>query len=163
MARYQLKWNLAGRPFQRKMVFKNPRTLDSMRKKSFVAGYPDQGIPEYPNSVPFCHMDNCGNSRANTCAQTRLRRRVVFVEYRTNPSGRRSRFGATENGPTQGDQNLSARRELGRLSRCELQILRAREAGKGRNGMNPSRPTWFPLRGGSFSHPCFGLPNAWGP
>ena len=27
-------------------------------------------------------MDNCGNSRANTCAQARLRRRVVFIRYR---------------------------------------------------------------------------------
>ena len=31
------------------------------------------------------YMDNCGNSRANTCAQTRLRGRVVFIRYRTNP------------------------------------------------------------------------------
>ena len=31
------------------------------------------------------YMDNCGNSRANTCAQTRLRGRVVFISYRTNP------------------------------------------------------------------------------
>ena len=31
-------------------------------------------------------MDNCGNSRANTCAQTRLRGRVVFIRYRTNAS-----------------------------------------------------------------------------
>lgn len=27
-------------------------------------------------------MDNCGNSRANTCIQARLRRRVVFIRYR---------------------------------------------------------------------------------
>ena len=31
------------------------------------------------------YMDNRGNSRANTCAQTRLRGRVVFIRYRTNP------------------------------------------------------------------------------
>lgn len=31
------------------------------------------------------YMDNCGNSRANTCTQTRLRGRVVFISYRTNP------------------------------------------------------------------------------
>ena len=31
------------------------------------------------------YMDNRGNSRANTCAQTRLRGRVVFISYRTNP------------------------------------------------------------------------------
>ena len=31
-------------------------------------------------------MDNHGNSRANTCAQTQLRGRVVFIRYRTNPS-----------------------------------------------------------------------------
>ena len=31
------------------------------------------------------YMDNRGNSRANTCAQTRLRRRVVFIRDRTNP------------------------------------------------------------------------------
>ena len=31
------------------------------------------------------YMDNCGNSRANTCAQTRLCGRVVFIRYRTNP------------------------------------------------------------------------------
>jgi hypothetical protein len=30
-------------------------------------------------------MDNYGNSIANTCAQTRLRGRVVFIRYRTNP------------------------------------------------------------------------------
>ena len=31
-------------------------------------------------------MDNCGNSRANTCIQARLRRRVVvFIRYRTYP------------------------------------------------------------------------------
>ena len=33
--------------------------------------------------IPY--MDNCGNSRANTCTQTRLRGRVVFISYRTNP------------------------------------------------------------------------------
>ena len=31
------------------------------------------------------YMDNCGNSRANTCTQTRLRGRVVFISYRTDP------------------------------------------------------------------------------
>ena len=31
------------------------------------------------------YMDNRGNSRANTCAQTRLRGRVVFIRFRTNP------------------------------------------------------------------------------
>ena len=31
------------------------------------------------------YMDNRGNSRANTCAHTRLRGRVVFISYRTNP------------------------------------------------------------------------------
>ena len=31
------------------------------------------------------YMDNRGNSRANTCAQTRLHGRVVFIRYRTNP------------------------------------------------------------------------------
>ena len=31
------------------------------------------------------YMDNRGNSRANTCAQTRLRGRVVLISYRTNP------------------------------------------------------------------------------
>ena len=31
------------------------------------------------------YMDNRGNSRANTCAQTRLCGRVVFISYRTNP------------------------------------------------------------------------------
>ncbi len=31
------------------------------------------------------YMDNRGNSRANTCAQTQLRGRVVFISYRTNP------------------------------------------------------------------------------
>ena len=35
--------------------------------------------------VAALDMDNCGNSRANTCAQTRLRGRVVFIRYRTNP------------------------------------------------------------------------------
>ena len=30
-------------------------------------------------------MDNHGNSRANTCAQTQLCGRVVFIRYRTNP------------------------------------------------------------------------------
>ena len=30
-------------------------------------------------------MDNCGNSRANTCIQTQLLGRVVFIRYRTNP------------------------------------------------------------------------------
>ena len=28
-------------------------------------------------------MDNRGNSRTNTCAQARLRRRAVFICYRT--------------------------------------------------------------------------------
>ena len=32
-----------------------------------------------------CYMDNCGNSRANTCIQARLCRRVVFIRSRTNP------------------------------------------------------------------------------
>ena len=31
------------------------------------------------------YMDNCANCRANTCAQTRLLGRVVFISYRTNP------------------------------------------------------------------------------
>ena len=31
-------------------------------------------------------MDTCGNSTANTCAQTQLRGRVVLIRYRTNPS-----------------------------------------------------------------------------
>ena len=31
------------------------------------------------------YMDNCGNSRANTCTQTRLRGRVVIISYRTIP------------------------------------------------------------------------------
>ena len=31
------------------------------------------------------YLDNRGNSRANTCAQARLRRRAVFIRYRTNP------------------------------------------------------------------------------
>ena len=30
-------------------------------------------------------MGNRGNSRANTCIHTRLRKRVVFTSYRTNP------------------------------------------------------------------------------
>ena len=30
-------------------------------------------------------MDNCGNSRANTCIQGRLCRRVVFIRSKTNP------------------------------------------------------------------------------
>ena len=30
-------------------------------------------------------MDNCGNSRANTCVHTRLLGRVVLIRYRTNP------------------------------------------------------------------------------
>ena len=30
-------------------------------------------------------MDNRDNSRANTCAQTRLLGRVVFISYKTNP------------------------------------------------------------------------------
>ena len=32
------------------------------------------------------YMDNRGNSRANTCAKTRLLGRVVFIRYRTNPA-----------------------------------------------------------------------------
>ena len=32
------------------------------------------------------YMDNFGNARANTCAPTRLRGRVVFIRCRTNPS-----------------------------------------------------------------------------
>ena len=31
------------------------------------------------------YMDNCGNSRANTCAQTPLGGMVVFIRFRTNP------------------------------------------------------------------------------
>ena len=31
------------------------------------------------------YMGNRGNSRANTCIHTRLRKRVVFTSYRTNP------------------------------------------------------------------------------
>ena len=31
------------------------------------------------------YMDNCGNSRANTCIQTRLLGRVVLIRYRTSP------------------------------------------------------------------------------
>ena len=31
------------------------------------------------------YLDNCGNSRANTCVKTRLHGRVVFIRYRTNP------------------------------------------------------------------------------
>ena len=29
-------------------------------------------------------MDNCGNSRANTCTKTRLYGRVVFIRYKAN-------------------------------------------------------------------------------
>ena len=32
------------------------------------------------------YLDNRGNSRANTCIQTRLHGRVVFIRYRTNPA-----------------------------------------------------------------------------
>ena len=32
-----------------------------------------------------CYMDNCGSSRANTCIQGRLCRRVVFIRSKTNP------------------------------------------------------------------------------
>ena len=31
-------------------------------------------------------MDNCSNSRANTCVSTRLYGRVVFIRYKTNIS-----------------------------------------------------------------------------
>ncbi len=31
------------------------------------------------------YMDNYGNSRANTCAKTRLRGRVALISFRTNP------------------------------------------------------------------------------
>ena len=31
------------------------------------------------------YMDTHSNSRANTCAQTQLLGRVVFIRYRTNP------------------------------------------------------------------------------
>ena len=31
------------------------------------------------------YLDNRSNSRANTCVKTRLRGRVVFIRYRTNP------------------------------------------------------------------------------
>jgi hypothetical protein len=31
-------------------------------------------------------MDNCSNSRANTCVSTRLHGRVVFIRYKTNIS-----------------------------------------------------------------------------
>ena len=30
------------------------------------------------------YMDNCGNSRANTCVKTRLLGRVVFIRYKAN-------------------------------------------------------------------------------
>ena len=30
------------------------------------------------------YMDNCGNSRANTCVNTELLGTVVFIRYRTN-------------------------------------------------------------------------------
>ena len=36
-------------------------------------------------SARSCYLDDCGNSRANTCAHTQLRGRVVFIRYRTNP------------------------------------------------------------------------------
>ncbi len=29
-------------------------------------------------------MDNCSNSRANTCVRTQLHGRVVFIRYKTN-------------------------------------------------------------------------------
>ena len=32
------------------------------------------------------YMDTCGNSRANTCAKSRLLGRDVFIRYRTNPA-----------------------------------------------------------------------------
>ena len=44
------------------------------------------------------YMDNRGNSRANTCAQTRLRGRVVFISYRTNPGS--PGLVVTHNNPT---------------------------------------------------------------
>ena len=31
-------------------------------------------------------MDNCSNSRANTCVRTQLYGRVVFIRYKTNIS-----------------------------------------------------------------------------
>ena len=31
------------------------------------------------------YLDNCGNSRANTCVKTRLSGRVAFIRYRTDP------------------------------------------------------------------------------
>ena len=31
------------------------------------------------------YMDNCGNSRANTCIETLLLGRVAFISYRTIP------------------------------------------------------------------------------
>ena len=31
-------------------------------------------------------MDNCSNSRANTCVRTQLNGRVVFIRYKTNIS-----------------------------------------------------------------------------
>jgi hypothetical protein len=31
-------------------------------------------------------MDNCGNSRANTCIKAQLHGRAVFIRYKTNPS-----------------------------------------------------------------------------
>ena len=34
------------------------------------------------------YMDNCGNSRANTCTKARLLGRVVFIRYRTDPACR---------------------------------------------------------------------------
>ena len=30
------------------------------------------------------YMDNCGNSRANTCVNVRLHGRAAFIRYRTN-------------------------------------------------------------------------------
>ena len=30
------------------------------------------------------YMDNCSNSRANTCVRTQLYGRVVFIRYKTN-------------------------------------------------------------------------------